>query len=47
MADSRLKAQALLAQDRPRNWIAAAAIITIWLALAALGIVLMVRALGA
>ena len=47
MADSRLKAQDLLAQDRPRNWIAAAAIITIWLALAALGIVLMVRALGA
>ena len=47
MADSRLKARDLLAQDRPRNWIAAAAIITIWLALAALGIVLMVRALGA
>ena len=46
MADSRVKAQELLGQDRPRNWIAAAAILTIWLALAALAIVLMVRALG-
>jgi len=46
MADSRVKAQDLLDQDRPRNWIAAAAILTIWLALAALAIVLMVRAFG-
>ena len=46
MADSRVKAQELLDQDRPRNWIAAAAILTVWLALAALAIVLMVRALG-
>lgn len=46
MADSRVKAQELLDQDRPRNWIAAAAILTIWLALAALGIVLVLRAFG-
>ena len=47
MADSRVKAQELLSQDRPRNWVAAAAILTIWLALAALAIVLLVRAFGA
>ena len=47
MADSRVKAQELLGQDRPRNWIAAAAILTIWLALAALAIVLLARAFGA
>jgi len=47
MADSRVKAQELLGQDRPTNWIAAAAIATIWLALAALAIVLAVRAFGA
>jgi len=47
MADSRVRAQELLGQDRPRNWIAAAAIVTIWLALAALAVVLMVRAFGA
>jgi uncharacterized membrane protein YkvA (DUF1232 family) len=46
MADSRVRAQELLGQDRPRNWIAAAAIVTIWLALAALAIVLMIRAFG-
>jgi uncharacterized membrane protein YkvA (DUF1232 family) len=46
MADSRLKAQALLAQDRPTNWIAAAVIAAVWLALAVLGIVLLVRAFG-
>lgn len=47
MADSRVKAQELLGQGRPRNWIAAAAILIIWLALAALAVVLLVRALGA
>jgi len=46
MADSRVKAQDLLGQDRPRNWIAAA-ILTLWLALAALAIILAVRALSA
>jgi uncharacterized membrane protein YkvA (DUF1232 family) len=47
MADSRVKAQDLLGQDRPRSWIAAAAIVTIWLALAVLAIVLVVRAFAA
>jgi len=46
MADSRVKARDLMGQDRPRNWVAAAAIVAIWLALAALAIVLMVRAFG-
>jgi uncharacterized membrane protein YkvA (DUF1232 family) len=46
MADSRVRAQELRGQDRPRNWIAAAAIVIIWLALAGLAIVLMVRAFG-
>ena len=43
MADSRARAQEMLAQDRPRNWIAGAAIVAIWLLLAALGVLLMVR----
>jgi len=47
MADSRVKAQELLGQDRPRNWIAAAAIVAVWLALAALAVILVVRAFGA
>lgn len=47
MADSRVKAQELLGQDRPRSWIAAAAIVTIWLALTALAFVLVVRAFDA
>ena len=46
MADSRVRAQELLGQDRPRNWLAAAVIVIIWLALAALAVVLMVRAFG-
>ena len=43
MADSRARAQEMLAQDRPRNWVAGVAIVAIWLLLAALGILLMVR----
>jgi len=43
MADSRIQAQESLGREQPRSWIAAAAIVTIWLALAALAIVLMVR----
>ena len=46
MADSRVRAQELLGQDRPRNWLAAAVIVIIWLALAALAVALMVRAFG-
>jgi uncharacterized membrane protein YkvA (DUF1232 family) len=47
MADSRIQAQELLGQGRPRNWIAAAAIVAVWLALAALAVILVVRAFGA
>ena len=43
MAECREKAQGVLAQGKPINWAAAAVIIAIWLALAALGIVLIVR----
>ena len=47
MVDSRIQAQELLGQGRPRNWIAAAAIVAVWLALAALAVILVVRAFGA
>jgi uncharacterized membrane protein YkvA (DUF1232 family) len=43
MADSQAKAEAALAEDRPRKWIAAAIIIAVWLLLAALAIVLTLR----
>jgi uncharacterized membrane protein YkvA (DUF1232 family) len=43
MADSRARAKEMLAQDRPRSWIAGAAIVAVWLLLAALGVLLMVR----
>ena len=43
MADSRARAKEMLAQDRPRSWIAGAAIVAVWLLLAALGVFLMVR----
>jgi uncharacterized membrane protein YkvA (DUF1232 family) len=46
MADSRVRAQEMLGQDRPRSWIAGAAIIAIWLGLAALTIFLVLRAVG-
>jgi uncharacterized membrane protein YkvA (DUF1232 family) len=43
MVDSRARAKEMLAQDRPRSWIAGAAIVAVWLLLAALGVLLMVR----
>jgi uncharacterized membrane protein YkvA (DUF1232 family) len=45
MAECREKAQASIALGQPANWGAAAAIIAIWLLLAALAAVLVVRAL--
>ena len=36
MGDCRLKAEAVMAQGKPVNWIAAAVIVLIWLALAGL-----------
>ncbi len=42
-AESQAKAQLLMDQARPKNYVAAALIIAVWLALAALGIYLMFR----
>jgi uncharacterized membrane protein YkvA (DUF1232 family) len=43
MAESRVKAEAALSGGQPRNWIAAAVIIAIWLLLAAMAALLAVR----
>ena len=43
MHESRLKAQQLIEQDRPVNWLAAAVIVAIWLLVAALAICWIVR----
>jgi len=45
MAECREKAQEALAQGKPTNWVAAAAIIAIWLALMVCGISFVVRIL--
>ena len=45
MADCREKARAAMSSGKPRNWIAAAVIVAIWLLLAALGIALIARLL--
>jgi len=45
MADSRARAQEALRGNRPTNWAAATAIIGVWLLLAALAAVVVVRAL--
>jgi uncharacterized membrane protein YkvA (DUF1232 family) len=44
MVESRAKARAALDDARPTSWVAAAVIITIWVLVAALGVVLIVRA---
>ncbi|MFN2245112.1 MAG: YkvA family protein [Anaerolineae bacterium] len=46
LADCRAQAATALAQGKPVNHAAAAVIILIWLALAALGILLVARAMG-
>ena len=43
MADCRVRAAEALREGRPTNWAAAAAIITIWIALSALAIVVAIR----
>jgi uncharacterized membrane protein YkvA (DUF1232 family) len=43
MAECRDKARETMAQGKPTNWAAAAVILAIWLALAALGVLLLVR----
>jgi len=45
MAECREKAQAVMAQGKPTNWIAAGVIIAVWLLLAALSVVLVKRIL--
>ena len=43
LADSRSRADQMLSTDRPRSWVAAAVIVALWLALAALAVLLMIR----
>ena len=43
LADHRIRAEALLQQRRPRNWIAAMCIVVLWLALALGGLALVWR----
>ncbi len=43
MAECREKAQAGVARGKPRNWIAAAVIVAVWIVLAGLGIVLVAQ----
>jgi uncharacterized membrane protein YkvA (DUF1232 family) len=45
MTECRDKAQSAMSQGQPTNWVAAAIIVTIWLLLAALAIVVVVRAI--
>ena len=43
LAECREKAQAVMSQGKPTNWTAAGVIVTIWLLLAVLAIILVVR----
>jgi uncharacterized membrane protein YkvA (DUF1232 family) len=43
MAECREKAATAMADGKPRNWVAAAVIVAVWIMLAGLGIVIMVR----
>ena len=46
MAECRQRAQEAAREGRPTNWLAAGLIVLVWLALAALGVWLLARALG-
>ena len=46
MAECRQRARDAAREGRPTNWLAAAMIVLVWLALAALGVWLLARALG-
>jgi hypothetical protein len=46
MSECRVRAQEILRQGRPTNWIAASVIIAIWVLLAALAGVLVARTVG-
>ncbi len=43
MIECRARADTLMAKGKPRNWVAAAVIVLIWIALAALAVRLLVR----
>ncbi len=43
LAECRIRAQALTEQRKPTSWVAAGAIVAIWLALAAIGLYLLAR----
>jgi uncharacterized membrane protein YkvA (DUF1232 family) len=45
MAECRARAQAVMAEGKPTNWVAAGLIIAIWLLLAGLAVALIVRAI--
>ena len=45
MAECRVKAAAVMTSGKPTNWIAAAVIVVIWIGLAALSILLVIRAM--
>ncbi len=46
MAECRQRAREAAREGRPTNWLAAGLIVAVWLALAALGVWLLARALG-
>ena len=46
MAECRQRAREIAREGRPTNWLAAGLIVAVWLALAALGVWLLARALG-
>ena len=43
MAESRERARVFMSEGKPRNWVAAAVIVVVWVVLTSLGIVLIVR----
>ena len=45
MAECREKAQTIMAQGKPTNWVAASVIVAVWLLLAALSVVFVIRIL--
>ena len=46
LADCRERARAAMARGKPKNWVAAGVIVVIWLSLAAVAVLLVVRASG-
>lgn len=46
MAECRIKAQAMMSQDRPRNWPAAGVIVVVWIISGALSLYFIIRVLS-